>query len=303
MLVQSAALVQVYDVVECSGFYSSPVMQLRGGGDRRFLIAGNWKMNPESLDQAKALATSVVETSKSLKKDIDVCICCPHPFLTTSSDICKGSKVEVGAQDIFTEEKGAFTGGVSIKQVKSIGCKYVLVGHSERRHGNIASESNAVINKKVKMTIDSGLVACLCIGETKEEFEAKKNKEVCAKQLAEGLAGVTKEQLAHVVLAYEPVWAIGTGYTASPEIAQDVHKFVRQWLEENYDKATADSVRILYGGSVTPDNVDQLMACPGERAGGARRSHADLTAADIDGALVGGASLVGEKFARIMNFN
>jgi triosephosphate isomerase (TIM) len=150
--------------------------------------------------------------------------------------------------------------------LKSVGVKYVLVGHSERRQGNIASETDSVINKKTRKVLSAGLCPILCVGETKEEYELKLNKAVCALQLSKGLAGVTKEEMARVTIAYEPVWAIGTGLTATPEIAQEVHAYIRSWLAQMYDQATADAVRIQYGGSVTPETVDSLMACPGVRA-------------------------------------
>ena len=259
-------------------------MRLRGG-DRKYCIAGNWKMNPTTLDEAKKLAADVVASAAKSTRDLDVLVCCPYPFLAPVAEVCKGTKVKVGAEDVFTEDKGAYTGGVSISQIKSVGCEYVVIGHSERRHGNIASESDATFNAKVRKTLDAGLTAILCVGETKGEYEAKLNKAVCALQLSKGLAGVTKEEMSKVVIAYEPVWAIGTGLTATPEGAQEVHAYIRSHLADMYDQATADSVRIQYGGSVAPDNVDTLMGCP-----------------DIDGALVGGASLVADKFDKIINF-
>ena len=164
------------------------------------------------------------------------------------------------------DRRGAFTGGVSVGQLKSVGVKYILVGHSERRQGNIASESDTVINKKVRKVLDAGLSPILCVGETKEEYQLQLNKAVVALQLSKGLAGVSKEELARVTIAYEPVWAIGTGLTATPEIAQEVHAYIRSWLGQMYDKAAADAVRIQYGGSVTPETVDSLMACPGKHA-------------------------------------
>jgi len=262
----------------------APTMRLRGG-DRKYFIAGNWKMNPATLDEAKSLAADVVKAAESGKRDMDIAVCCPYPFLATVAEITKGTKVSVGAEDVFTEDKGAFTGGVSVSQVKSVGCKYVVIGHSERRHGNIASESDATFNLKTRKVLDAGLEAILCVGETKEEYEAKLNKAVCATQLSKGLAGVSAEQMKRVTIAYEPVWAIGTGLTATPEGAQEVHAFIRQHLTEMYGAEVAQAVRIQYGGSVAPDNVNKLMACP-----------------DIDGALVGGASLVVDKFSKIINF-
>lgn len=253
---------------------------------RKYFIAGNWKMNPDTLEEAKALAQEVVKCSEKSQRDMDICVCCPYPFLATVVDITRGTKVSVGAQDVFTEDKGAFTGGVSVAQVKSVGAKYVVIGHSERRHGNIAAESDAIFNLKTKKVLGAGLEAILCVGETKDEYEAKLNKAVCALQLSKGLAGVSAAEMKRVTIAYEPVWAIGTGLTATPEIAQEVHAFIREHLTGMYGAQVAQSVRIQYGGSVAPNNVDTLMACP-----------------DIDGALVGGASLQAESFDKIINFN
>eukprot|EP00285_Hemiselmis_virescens_P016248 CAMPEP_0173389746 /NCGR_PEP_ID=MMETSP1356-20130122/13333_1 /TAXON_ID=77927 ORGANISM="Hemiselmis virescens, Strain PCC157" /NCGR_SAMPLE_ID=MMETSP1356 /ASSEMBLY_ACC=CAM_ASM_000847 /LENGTH=287 /DNA_ID=CAMNT_0014346981 /DNA_START=19 /DNA_END=882 /DNA_ORIENTATION=+ len=259
-------------------------LRLRGG-DRKYHIAGNWKLNPATIDEAKTLASAVVKSTKDCKRDMETTVCCPYPFLAAVADVCKGTKVSVGAEDVFTEDKGAFTGGVSTSMLKSVGVKYVLVGHSERRHGNIAAETNEVINLKVKKVLEAGLLPVLCVGETKDQYEAGKCTEVCAEQLEKGLAGISKDDMAKITIAYEPVWAIGTGLVATPEAAQEVHANIRSWLEKAYDKATADKVCIQYGGSVAPDNVDKLMACP-----------------DIDGALVGGAALIAEKFDRIIKF-
>lgn len=244
-------------------------------------MAGNWKMNPVTLDEATALAKEVVAASASAPGDFAVFV--PYPYLGPVADILKGSKVGLGAQDLYTEAKGAFTGAVSVGMLKSAGCQYVLAGHSERR--TVFGEDDAMVNAKVKVILDAGLKCILCIGEVKEEYDLGLNKEVCGVQLAKGLVGVTEEQLAEVVVAYEPVWAIGTGLTATPEIAEDVHKYIRSWFAKTYSPAAAEAMRIQYGGSVTPETVDELMSQP-----------------DIDGALVGGASLDGSKFARIMNY-
>merc|ERR1711988_245671 len=186
-------------------------------------------------------------------------------------------------QDCYTEEKGAFTGAVSMGMIKSMGCTYALAGHSERR--TVFGENDEDINAKVRVILDSGLKCILCVGEVKEEYEMGLNKEVCAIQLAKCLTGVSEAELSEVVIAYEPVWAIGTGLTATPEIAEDVHKYIRSWFEKTYSPAAAAAMRIQYGGSVTPDTVDELMSQP-----------------NIDGALVGGASLLADKFSRIMNY-
>eukprot|EP00281_Chroomonas_sp_CCMP1168_P018531 CAMPEP_0206236212 /NCGR_PEP_ID=MMETSP0047_2-20121206/13585_1 /ASSEMBLY_ACC=CAM_ASM_000192 /TAXON_ID=195065 /ORGANISM="Chroomonas mesostigmatica_cf, Strain CCMP1168" /LENGTH=300 /DNA_ID=CAMNT_0053660513 /DNA_START=40 /DNA_END=942 /DNA_ORIENTATION=- len=260
-------------------------MRLKGGGERKYFMAGNWKLNPGTLDEAKTLASAVVKSAAANKRDSITCVCCPYPFLAPVAEIVKGSKVSLGAEDVFTEDKGAFTGGVAVGMLKSVGVEYVLCGHSERRSGAIATESDDLINKKVRKVLDAGLKPILCVGETKDEYTANLNKAVCAIQLTKGLAGVTKEEMAQITIAYEPVWAIGTGLTATPEIAQGVHAYIREWLAGMFDKETADKVCIQYGGSVTPESVDALMACP-----------------DIDGALVGGAALIADKFDKIVNF-
>lgn len=259
-------------------------LRLRGG-DRQYFIAGNWKLNPATLDEAKTLAQAIVKSADGNKRDQTTAICCPYPYLASIGEICKGSKVSLGAEDCCVQDKGAFTGGVSTSMLKSCGVEFVLVGHSERRHGNIASETDAEINAKIRKILDAGLKPVLCVGETKEEYEGGLCNSVCSVQLTRGLAGVTKEEMSKITIAYEPVWAIGTGLVATPEVAQATHSYIRSWLAKMYDEATAAQVVIQYGGSVAPDNVDTLMACP-----------------DIDGALVGGASLIPDKFDKIVNF-
>jgi triosephosphate isomerase len=208
----------------------------------------------------------------------------PYPFLGSVVEDLADVGIGVGAQSVFAEaESGAFTGAVSTAMVESMGCEYVLCGHSERR--TVFKDDDAAVNKKVLRVYEDGLKPVLCIGETKEEYEAGLCEDVCKVQLAKDLAGVSKEQAMDLVIAYEPVWAIGTGLVCPSDVAQSVHKTVRAFLAELYDQAVADAVRIQYGGSVTPESVDELMSMP-----------------DIDGCLVGGASLVAEKFARICNY-
>lgn len=207
----------------------------------------------------------------------------PHAYLFPVGSIFKGSKVEMGAQSVYYEKKGAYTGAVSTCQVKSVGAIHCLCGHSERR--NVFSEEDDFINKDVKVLLAEGMSPLLCIGESRAEYEANLNTAICATELSKDLLGVSKEDMKRVTIAYEPVWAIGTGLTCDPATAQDVHKFIREWIAKMYDQETADGVRILYGGSVTPDTVDELMRKP-----------------DIDGCLVGGASLQAAAFDRIMNF-
>jgi triosephosphate isomerase len=246
------------------------------------IITGNWKMNPGDLNTALELARNVMEQTQGLK-GVEVGVIPPFPFIVPVCQVLEKSHVSVGAQHVFVEDKGAFTGAVSGTMLSSVGCEYVLCGHSERRV--IFQENNTLINLKVLKVLSKGMRPILCIGESKEEYESGLNRQVCAVQLGKNLADVTAEQMSNVVIAYEPVWAIGTGLTATPEIAQGVHSYIRSWLAGKYGNDVANSVRIQYGGSVTPESVDDLMACP-----------------DIDGALVGGASLIADKFARICRF-
>jgi len=248
--------------------------------DRVPFMAGNWKMNT-LLDEANDLAAAVAAASADSK--CTVAVCAPSPFLKSVVDVLADSKVGVGAQDCHWEESGAYTGAISTSMIKSVGCDYVLTGHSERRA--VFGDSDADVNKKTLKVLDAGLKAILCIGELKEERESGETFNVCDVQLTEGLKGVSAEMMKDVVIAYEPVWAIGTGLTATPEVAQETHAYIRSWFVENYSQEVADAVIIQYGGSVNDANVDDLMACP-----------------DIDGALVGGASLKAESFSRIVNF-
>jgi triosephosphate isomerase len=237
-----------------------------------------------SLTRAEAvtLARAVVESSSSCT-DRDVMIAPSFPFLAAVCAAVEGSGVLVGAQNIAWEKEGAFTGEVSAPMLEDLGVQMAIVGHSERRH--IFGEDNAMINRRLRGAISGAVQAVLCIGETLAEREAGKMLTVLDAQVRQALAGVTGEQMRKVVIAYEPVWAIGTGKTATPEQAQEAHAHIRHLLEEIFEKNIAGAVRILYGGSVKPDNIDVLMA-----------------QADIDGALVGGAALKAESFNRIIQF-
>ena len=250
--------------------------------ERPYLMAGNWKMNT-LLPDAVALAKGVAAEAAKSADNVGVAVCAPFPFLAPVKDALAGSKVGLGAQDCFFEESGAYTAAVSTGMLKSVGCDYICVGHSERR--TVFGDTDEDVNKKVLKVLGEGLKCILCIGELKEERESGETFNVCGTQLTGGLKGVTAAQMKDVVIAYEPVWAIGTGLTATPEVAQETHEYVRSWFKENYDASVADAVIIQYGGSVNDANVDELMACP-----------------DIDGALVGGASLKTESFGRIVNF-
>lgn len=259
--------------------------------NRQPIMAGNWKMNPPSeedaIELASNLSTLLGEETCPMDEENDFCtevvIFPPFPFISKVKDVVEEIGITVGAQSIFFEDKGAYTGSVAASMVKSVGCEYVLCGHSERR--TLFSDSDDAINRKVKKVLEAGMKPILCIGETKEEYDLEIKNEVCAMQLSKDLVGVTKEQMKDVVIAYEPVWAIGTGLVCNAEDANEVHSFLRSILASLYDDEVAQETRIQYGGSVTPDSVDELMAQP-----------------EIDGCLVGGASLVADKFGRIINF-
>jgi triosephosphate isomerase len=244
---------------------------------RQYYIAGNWKMNKnkaEALDLAKGL----VEALKDGKNKYMIGV--PYVYLDAVAQVVKGSNILLGAQDVAATGNGAHTGEVSCEMLKDIGCNVVILGHSERRHE--IGESDELINKKVRKALNSGLEVDLCIGELLSEREAGEAEQVCAFQLSAGLAGVTAEQMKNVTIAYEPVWAIGTGKTATPEDAQAIHKFIRGYIAKLYNQEVADNVIIQYGGSMNQGNCEQLLAQP-----------------DIDGGLIGGASLKAETFVPI----
>lgn len=248
---------------------------------RKPIIAGNWKLF-KTISEAKEMISQL----KPLVADasgVEIVIAPVFTALSSVSDLVKGSAISVASQDCFWEEEGAFTGEVSPKLLKDAGCAYAIIGHSERRQ--YFGESNETVNKKAKTAIDAGLTAIICVGETFAEREAEKTFDVIANQVIGSFTGMSVEQMAFAVIAYEPVWAIGTGKTASDAQAQEVHSFIRSLLVKNYGADIAEATRILYGGSVKPDNVKSLMA-----------------QSDIDGALVGGASLKAESFAAIVNF-
>ncbi len=248
---------------------------------RRPLIAGNWKLH-KTLAEAVELATGLKKELADIR-DADLVIAPVFTALSRVADALKGSNISLAAQNCCAEKSGAFTGEVSPTLLADAGCRSVIVGHSERRQ--LFGETDEGINRKVKAVLAEGLQAIFCIGETLEERDGGATFDVLSRQITAGLAGLTAAQMATVVVAYEPVWAIGTGRTASPGQAQEAHAFVRGRLAELFGAPTAEKTRILYGGSVKPDNVDGLMAQP-----------------DIDGSLVGGASLNLADFVRIARF-
>jgi triosephosphate isomerase len=247
---------------------------------RPLFIAGNWKMNPGTTEAAVKLAEEV-KAGVGQASDVRVALCPPSVFLPAIDRALEGSPLGLGAQNMHWKADGAYTGELSGAMLVDVGCTHVILGHSERRHG--LGETDAMINQKLHAALACQLIPIVCIGETLEEREANRTEAVVGAQLEGSLAGISPEQMTGVVLAYEPVWAIGTGKTATPEQAQAVHAFIRARLTASLGQATADRVTVQYGGSVKPDNARELLACP-----------------DIDGALVGGASLKAADFLGII---
>jgi len=248
---------------------------------RKPFVAGNWKMNTDSHSSV-ALAEQVVRGSEGIAgASVDVAVCPPFVYLQSVSKALSSSRVALGAQDFYFEQKGAFTGEISASMLKDSGCTYVLCGHSERRH--VIGETDELINKKVTAAISGGLLPIFCVGELIEERKADKTAEVVTRQLKKGLAGLGPEKMSAVTIAYEPVWAIGTGLTATPQQAQEVHALIRRMLGEMYNRKLAEEIRIQYGGSVKADNAAELMSQK-----------------DVDGLLVGGASLKADDFIGII---
>jgi triosephosphate isomerase len=245
---------------------------------RRSFIAGNWKMNL-NRQQAVALAEAVVERSGEFAQ-VDLAVCPPSVYLDVVGQALTGSRVGLGAQNMYHEPSGAFTGELSAAMLLDVGCRYVILGHSERRH--ILGETDEPINRKVLAALAAGLTPIVCVGELLREREAGQTAAVIRTQFERSLAGLSADQVRGTVIAYEPVWAIGTGKVATPEQAQEVHLDLRNLIATRYNADLAQAVRIQYGGSVKPSNAAELLSQP-----------------DIDGALVGGASLKAEDFLGI----
>ena len=248
---------------------------------RKPLIAGNWKMfktGPEALETADRLVKLLSTTM-----DVDVMIAPPFTALALVSDLLKKTRISLGAQNIFWEAEGAYTGEISASMLVSAGCRYVIVGHSERRQ--YFGETDDTVNKKIMAAVKNNLIPVMCIGESETERESKETFSVLDRQVQKGLKGFSANEMETLVMAYEPVWAIGTGKTATADQAQEVHLFLREMLEKKFGNNLAKSIRILYGGSVKSDNITELMTMP-----------------DIDGALIGGASLEPETFSKIVQF-
>jgi triosephosphate isomerase (TIM) len=246
---------------------------------RKKFIAGNWKMNT-TLDEAKALAKGLVDACGKIT-DVDVAICPPFTNLSAVGEIIKGSSIRLGAQDVHWEAKGAFTGKISCAMLKSAGVTYVIIGHSEQR--TYFHETDETVNKKTKAVLAAGLLPIVCVGETLAERKAGRLTEVVERQVRGAFAGIAEADALKCTVAYEPVWAIGTGEVATPQQANEAHQFIRKVLVSVYNKTAAEGIRIQYGGSMKPDNAKDLLAL-----------------SDVDGGLIGGAALKAQDFLGIV---
>jgi triosephosphate isomerase len=248
---------------------------------RRYIIAGNWKMH-KTAEESAALATEIAAALKANPSDYEVVVCPTYVALDRVATALKGTSVAIGAQDMHWEKQGAFTGKISGDMLASLGVTYVILGHSEQRA--YFGETDATVNKKVVKALADGMAPIVCVGETLEEREGNFTEKVVEMQMRGAYAGISAADARKTVVAYEPVWAIGTGRTATSQQAQDVHKFIRGLLASIYDTATAESVRIQYGGSMKPENAAELLAQP-----------------DVDGGLIGGAALKADAFLGIIH--
>jgi len=247
---------------------------------RRLFIAGNWKMY-KTVPEARELARALVAGGAGKLAAVDVALCPPYPALAAVAEELAGSSIRLGAQNLHWEREGAFTGEVSAAMILALGARHVIVGHSERRL--YFGETNETVNRRLRAALAAGLEPIVCVGERLEERQVGRTHEVIRDHVAGALAGVSQEEMARITIAYEPVWAIGTGVNATPEQAQEAQAFLRGLLLEKFGEAVAGATRLQYGGSVKPANAAELLACP-----------------DVDGALVGGASLQAEGFLGIL---
>jgi triosephosphate isomerase len=248
---------------------------------RKPVIAGNWKMF-KTRSETSAFFDALIPQIQDIEH-CDIVVAPPYTALTTAVEETEGTRVAVGAQDVHWEEQGAFTGEVSVKMLVDVGCTYTIIGHSERRQ--YFCETDETVEKKTRAAVAGGLKSIVCVGETLSERDSGQALDVVRRQVRNGLGRLTPSDLSPIIVAYEPVWAIGTGRTATPEIAAEMHAAIRKTFAEIYNEAAADALRILYGGSVKPDNIAALMK-----------------EEDIDGALVGGASLDPASFAAIIKY-
>ena len=247
---------------------------------RKPIIAGNWKMH-KTMDEALKLANDIKDEAN--KTDIEIVICCPFTVISEVKRAIEGTKVKLGAQNMHWEEEGAFTGEISANMLKDLGVDYVIIGHSERRR--YFNETDEIVNKKVIKAIEKGLKPIICVGETLDEREKNKTFDIVKRQTLIALENIGRDEMIDVVIAYEPIWAIGTGKTASSQDANEVIAYIRSLLQDKYGSEISEEIRIQYGGSVKPSNATEIM-----------------NEADIDGAVVGGASLKAKEFLEIVNF-
>ena len=249
---------------------------------RKPVIAGNWKMY-KTIAETEVFFAALAPQVASRKHRCEIVIAPPFAALRRAAELAEPLGIAVSAQDLHWEKEGAFTGAVSAGMIRDAGCRYTLIGHSERRQ--FFGETDQTVNQKIRAALGGGLQAIVCIGETLAEREAGQTEAVLDRQLTQGLAGLTKAAFSPIIIAYEPVWAIGTGRTATPELAAEAHRLIRRRVGQMISQGMAEQLRILYGGSVKPDTIRGLMAQP-----------------DIDGALVGGASLDANSFAAIVQY-
>ncbi|HZV13493.1 MAG TPA: triose-phosphate isomerase [Candidatus Kapabacteria bacterium] len=248
---------------------------------RKKIVAGNWKMNTDVVT-AKKLLVEIIEGVKRNAPGSTIIVCPPYIALQKAHEMFYGCVVKLGAQNVHYEDDGAYTGEISATMLKSAGCEFVIVGHSERRQ--FFGETDATVNKRIRKALQHDLSPIFCIGETLEERQGGSTFDVVRRQIAGGLAGITAEDMKHIIIAYEPVWAIGTGQNATPAQAEDVHSYIRTVLAELFSDAIAQDISILYGGSVKPENAREIFAQK-----------------NVDGGLIGGASLKADGFLAIAN--
>lgn len=249
---------------------------------RNFLIAGNWKMNC-GPDKTSTLLAGITDHHNTIPEGIDVLVCPPSISLLTASEFTSNTdRFYLGSQNVHFEDNGAYTGEISTSMIKEVGCKYVIVGHSERRE--YFGETDITINAKVKKALDDDLKPVICVGESLEQRKKETHVRMVTKQVQGALNNVSDQKATQIVIAYEPIWAIGTGETATPEQAQEMHKMIRSVLADRFDDSAAQQIQIVYGGSMKPRNAESLLNQP-----------------DVDGGLIGGASLKADSFSEIIN--
>lgn len=249
--------------------------------DRKFLIAGNWKMNGGPFEAAELLE-GLKKQKGSFSEDVDVLVCPPFVSLGMAVKYLHDTEIQVGAQNLHFEENGAFTGEISASMLTESGCNFVLIGHSERRQ--YFGETDATVNKKIHKALSAKIAPVVCVGESLDQRKKDIHFDLVSDQVKKAMEGISGTEALDIVIAYEPIWAIGTGETASPEQAQEMHSFIRAELTKLYDDETASAIRILYGGSMKPNNAEEL-----------------LSQTDVDGGLIGGASLNADSFTEIIN--